>query len=1157
MSKIFGLFALIAVIITLIWFRQGLMYGGAEVGLLTFNPQRSLQIQQFIWWASSAPGMLVPHYISGVPFYFVLSLFQSVFSPVSLQAVIFFILLFLMGFGMYSFSLSIVGEQKRIYAILGGLFYMFNSYTMVVVWHRFLYTSFILAASLPILLLFWRQWIKRGKLLFLVLFLLTSLASSYMLGSLALSITVWLSLLLISIADVFPWRGKVELINLVWRFAIGIFFWLITNIWWLIPFLTVSTGLLSEQHSIEDNINTLVNISNNQTLLFYTLQLANPFYLFFTAELGKIYNSLIFKIFPWIPIIVIFTGLTVALKRKIFAAFAIIYILIIFFSKGAAAPWGYSYIWFFKNIYALGVIRNPFEKLGIMMPLFGSILFIIGLEFIFTLTKRKSGLLNAILINVAILLSILVFAWPMFFGTVLKKPVDEVLIQVPDYYKQANDWLNSQKDRRGNILHLPYSGRDVVTYDWEFGYHGVDINELLFDNFPSITRNLGMKTVDDTLSSFTNLFHEPYVENKEQVIKILQNLDVNFIILHKDVEWTDIDTYGKNIKFTKPDNLETILNTLDFLEKKTEIGKLIIYKFKNDYYQPKIILSESANLVYPGRENYLQITSLFGSANEIVTPQQDSQVEQELQHIKSISIFPENHMEYLLTPASVFEKMANDLQSNPDTYGSVINILQVIRNYFSQRHELVSEELVKKIIESTKNLAKLQSDNILNRNLTSNFNDYQRSLTDIFRNNFKSLELLKLYRSQITNTFYLHLYILEQLGKNKSNDQDRIFSVRKHLIDELKMNGLIPNNISSDEISNQEVNKRVFQFNVPAKSKYELLLIAPRDLDLYPDLLSNLNVRINDKLIDQEGKGEKNIFSFGEFDFNKGTYEISYNSILSPNLVPGLDKFLRVGNVEFLDKETAHLTSDLTDMAYLESPIRGVSGKDIFFVAFDATSDGKNEFSFELMQDAEEFDSSKEFQIVKSGECARHECYTIKLGTDLNRMIMYSQIIPPLSMGSQRANIRINVYSRQTPGNVYIKNIQVNKVFNGNIVLRKIISNGDNNLSSKQAISFIRHSPTLYFGKIKLSKPSFMFFKETFHPGWVLRLIQGDKIYKIDNHYLGNLYNNAYFIGKIGEYDFKLEFEPQKNADFGLIISLTGWLSILILLTWQEFKARI
>lgn len=89
------LFLVISSLLITSWFRDGHIYGGGDVGLQTYNPQRILDISQYTWWDSAAPGSPVPQSLVAIPLQFILSLPQSLgFSPVALQAMLFFVEVF-------------------------------------------------------------------------------------------------------------------------------------------------------------------------------------------------------------------------------------------------------------------------------------------------------------------------------------------------------------------------------------------------------------------------------------------------------------------------------------------------------------------------------------------------------------------------------------------------------------------------------------------------------------------------------------------------------------------------------------------------------------------------------------------------------------------------------------------------------------------------------------------------------------------------------------------------------------------------------------------------------------------------------------------------------------------------------------------------------
>ena len=118
-------FLIISASLIFSWFRFGFVYGGGDVGLPTYDPKRTFDVARYIWWESAAPGYPVPQGLTSVPLLFMLSFFQLLgFSPVGLQALLFFTLLFLMGMGMYLLTLSIFGKENSKWAILAGIFYL-------------------------------------------------------------------------------------------------------------------------------------------------------------------------------------------------------------------------------------------------------------------------------------------------------------------------------------------------------------------------------------------------------------------------------------------------------------------------------------------------------------------------------------------------------------------------------------------------------------------------------------------------------------------------------------------------------------------------------------------------------------------------------------------------------------------------------------------------------------------------------------------------------------------------------------------------------------------------------------------------------------------------------------------------------------------------
>lgn len=1142
------LFALVSLLIVCVWFRSGLYYGGAEVGLSPyFNPQRFLDIQKYIWWGDVAPGMLIPQFINAVPFYFVLSILQSVLSPLILQAFLFFILLFLMGTGMYIYTLEIIGREKYRYGFIAGIFYMFNSYMMVEVWHRFLYTGIFLAAAIPILALFWQRWIREGRIIPLIIFLLTNLAFSYMYGNLTSVIAIWILFLFITSAHViFPWQGKRHLLKVGYRFILGLMLFLGTNLWWLIPVFTVSTGVLPEQHSSEDNIFTIVNISK-QTILPFTLQFANPYYLFLTQELGAIYSSFLFLLLPWIPAVIIFIGLLTSFKNKLLTGFGVFFLFSVILAKGAASPFGYPYIWGFMNIYFLAVIRNPFEKLGVLLPFFGSILFVVGLDTVISWIIKKTNLFFSKFVFVSILISVLVYAFPMFTGRVFNNPNHSFLVKVPQSYKDADNWFKLQKAAQGNILHLPFPSRDVVTYDWENGYHGIEINEILFTSLPSITRNVGIKRIDETLRSLSFIFNKPYSVDSEQILRILQSLNVQYIVLHKDTRWEDSATYGKDVRLSNPNEIEDTLNNLSFLEKSVTFGDLIIYKLKDNFYKPKIVLSDNnSDLVYPGESNIMQILT-FSVGNDQVTSIDKNLDEAVLHNFSQLLIFPENVLYSWEPSREVLENILSQPMLDQKNANLLLSQQTSIKQYFHQTGELLSETLISRMIDSSNSLIALTQAKIAGdkNSIQSILENYNNQIDTIFNKSFSGSSLQRQFNPIIAKVFTLHLYILENFSES--------IKIQSKLNNYLTSNNLLSYYPLDKKGIKGEVERRVHRFNIPINSHYELLMTDIDTLSLYPDVLSKLNFLLDGKSIFLKRSELNGFMSLGEIELNKGVHEISYNVLPSINLAESVDKYIQEGSVKISGDKIVRFEANQQIGAAIKIPLLEVKGGDTYQISFEGLFENPKEFYLQIVEDTH--------SQANPHDCSKVSCYPLNSSSRLSQWENYSLTLSPLSLASRNANFQLilptaNVSSPYS-SSLEIKNLKINRIMDTNLVLRKKVSGQLVGTPSASLIEFKKISNVEYEGKIKLEKPSFMFFKETFNPGWHLQISNGIKTEKINKHYLGNFYGNSYYIDNVGEYNFTLEFEPQRSVKTGLVISIASWGGLVVIFLYTKFRKKI
>ncbi|MBI4036762.1 hypothetical protein HY386_02710 [Candidatus Daviesbacteria bacterium] len=1151
-SFLIPLFLFLAVSIYLVmnWFRTGNLYGGAEVGFITYNTNRLAEISQFIWWNAVAPGMPVPHFIIAYPLYAVLSFLTTLgLSPMLLQALISILLLFLMGFGMYMFSLTIFKDKKGL-ATVAGLFYMFNPYMMVEVWHRFLYTGIFLAAFLPLLALSWKKWISLGKLELLILFLLLNFTALYMYGSLASIITVWLLLGMITVSEaIFPWQSKNYLFKVGMRFVIGLIFWVLLNYWWINSLFTTAPALLSSQHSSEENLTTLINISR-KTILPYSLQWVNPYYLLFTAELGQLYRTFSYQMIPLIVSTLVLTGLIISLKSKNLLPSAVNYLVAVLLAKGAASPFTAPYIWGISSLFLLGVVRNPYEKLGIILPFFGSILFVVGLQTLVRVTSRYiSSAVAWVLVVGALSLAIIIYNSPMFTGRVFGTQENNFQVAVPKYYKEADEWLGQHGSKDDTLLHLPYSGGDVVTYQWDWGYHGVDVNHVLFTHQPSLSRNLGSKDADKFLKNLAYIFYPSFLES-EQILNLLKILNVRFIVLHKDEVWTDKDTYGIDANLVNPQLIEDTLNNLDFLKKEATFGRLVIYSLSENQGQ-KIEVVNSGQIIYPGAASSIDLLNLTGNKDIILSPLEKDIDKIDHSKIRKITVFPRALLDFKQISTSELETQVGYILRNqfpPDSiYGKLLNI----KNYLYQTGIFESEQATTLLLQTTDKLLEIYkpAPKTQNQRLVL-LKEYESLLGYLFKKDVKNLYAIEQFKNQFITMFQIHLLLLNNQSLTGSiKEKEMAIKIAEKLKIKLVEANLLPAFYPAEQ--DPLLSKNIAVFSNKLDGEYKVLIADQGFQNIYPDWIKGLNLSLNNKTVSPSSiLIQDKVLILNNFELEKGEYEISYNKLLSANLL-SVASFTDNKNVQILDRGVIKLI-DSGNEAYIDWPIDHAGGGGTYQISFEVLSDSVNGFTVAITSDTELNESSDDF-------CSLHSCIHIQ-STAFNQWIP-NLLTLSLNPVTKNAKLRIILPARNeltgAKSSLTIRNIEVKRVLNDPIFLQRDLNPENIAVSTAVVSNVYKESPVLYRGNIEIKEPTFIFFKETFHPGWTLRLINADSVQKINDHYLGNFYGNAWYIDKIGDYQFKIEFEPQRNVTVGFLISGISFVFLLIslaLLKLRSFK---
>lgn len=1117
------------------WFRFGYIYGGGDVGLQVYNPQRIFEIEKYIWWEATGPGMPTPQGLVGMPFNMLFSLLQLIgFNALALQAILFFLILIFMSLGMYFLILFIFGTSYRKYAFLGSLFYLFNPYMMIQVWHRFVHSTFFVVAGLPFMVIFWLKWIRGGSVLNLILFLSINFFALYGFGTIAYILTLWVLLSLITIPEViFPWMGIKNARRILFLFVLGLFFWILTNIWWLLPILKIAPGFLSQQHSNEESVATLVTLGQ-QTAVPYLIQMINPFYLFLQEDFGNSYGLVSIRLIPWIFVVVTLTGLIKGLSDHKSARWSIIFPLIFILAKGSASPLGYIYVFLLKNIFPLGVLRNPFEKMGILLPLIYTILFTYGLKIIFDYLKMKLSIGIARIVIFAGFSLVIFFCWPMFTGQIFGKIDKPSFVKVPDDYMKTDEWIKkdnlSYSGSLGKILHFPLTPGESITYNWEHGYSGLEPSALFFTSAPSISHGFNLKQIDDSMKAIYKSVHDSG-GNSAVVLRLLQDFNVRYIVLHKDVKWQGGEFYD-------PLQTEEILNRFDFFEVPQKFGNLVVYKISDSYFKGKISLENKFDFVYPGFSYEPWPFKLFDSS--LVLGEAQAEGKSGLDNFsETILVAPSKVFSYEEASPSSVLNLIDQLVSNKNYDQLWIRPLTELQSAYKANNEVQSEKVNGWMIDASRKILEI-SRKYLTENETPEKNEldiYLDKMKKIFSSNSNTI----IYYSRnknVVDILQTHLYMLRIIGSRNITIAPEVNKIAEELKKDLIDKNFISKHYQEGKVPDF-LEKKVHKFQIPIDSDYELILPISEGFEKAFNHYQNSNIIIDGEVKLLTGVKRDGVISFGNLFFKSGEHEVVLPQLYSNNLILNNIGSINGENVKILDNSIVRIESGGDKIGYLEASINDVKGGDLYKISYMSKTENGEGVYLRVIQDTDIPNQDNQVSYALNQMVAQ------KVGSDFQD---FGFVISPLRNTTTRASL-VFIVSNQGQGSgtqsVLLKNIEVVKLINNSLMLYKD-NEQSNEVDVSSSVDFKQKNPSLYDGTISLKSPSFFIFRESYNPGWKLILEKGGIQYMPKTHLIANFYANAWYIENKGDYSFRLEFEPQKIVYFGEIVALISYVGLIL-----------
>lgn len=602
---------LLDLLITIFWFRRGLVFGGGEDSLIFYDPVKTYQLYSSVWYGIGTgyyAVIILPH----VPFFWILSLASSYnFSNVFLQASTFFLLMVIGCLSIYfliqeTIVKEIEFKHKDVVPFIAAIFYLLNPYTMNQLWGRGLVFQFFAFAFVPLFLCLFIVGLKRGNLIYGLFGVLSSFFLSVVYTHPAYVMTSWAPIGLFLSFHIYNNRKNLNKVFFGVIYTIVIFIaWILINWFWIHPLILQRDQLL-EVSSITSSVESLKGVSGHIPLQAVIRLVHNGAY--YIDELyGNHYNGLLFLVISWLIPIVAFFSLSVIKQSRYFKYYVSLFVVSLFISIGYNFPTGWLLAWIFENIPMIQVLRNPYEKFGVNLLIAYTAFFPIGVLVISDKIARYFKKPNLYLPSLFLILSLtsIVFVWPMWTGNFAGGYKFNPWVGAPSYYKEADEWLNSQAEGNFRILQVPLIPGDGIRYTWENSYQGIEPSQFLFAK-SSISKD----------SEFNKNFYSVLVERfgrtavgaylpgrgtdnkdfrEEHLYQELAKLNIRYIVLHSDMDWKFSGSVG-------PDETRQYLKAQPNISKVSTFGQLEIYKVE---YPTNIdlIYSPSNTITYRKENN--------------------------------------------------------------------------------------------------------------------------------------------------------------------------------------------------------------------------------------------------------------------------------------------------------------------------------------------------------------------------------------------------------------------------------------------------------------------------------------------------------------------------------------------------------------------------
>lgn len=1152
----FIIILLIPTILSIIWFRNGNIMGAAESGLPFYNFKIHFNLNKEAW-SSYALGFPNNIGVASTPTYWFFATFQDIGIPsFLLQMFFFWLVLVISGIGIFLLAKELLPELENKFLIVAVFFYWFNPFSMLNIWNRFLNNFLLSYAFIPIALYLFIRGINLRRYSFAILIGLLSLVFSHAQTSITFDIIFWFILFYTSIFYIFINKDWTKRFFIFKFLILTFFFWVLVNIWWIGQvfsylfqgsFNTVSSSTFTTL----GNYQTFSSLSKSLGNLVDLIRLRHNYFPD-NSDLSwiKIFDFPLLTLFNFFMAAIVLIPLIFKKNRQVFFAGGL-FLIGIFLTKGNNPPFGEINDKLFFLSPVMQVFRNPFEKFGFLLAFSSTLLFTQGLYFINEILKQEHRKIFYLFIMLTITL---IWGMPFWTGFVfvgfeepINKPGVGYQVQVPQYYKEASKWLESQKEDF-RILVFPLGG-EGITYNWEKGYSGLELtNQLLPKSAVSFNTNIPFydKVSNNIQELFLTTTFFPSIANA---------LNTKYIMLRQDIDW----------ELRKMKNPKVELSILEAKEQKGELKKIAqfgelsfweIMSKKKD----KIYLSSSTLLSYSKPE----ISDLDFSRSNLVTNSKDKiskipddKIEGEIIHPQAQFFLDHQTEPVFEIRQDIFPHVS--ISPTDKMYSLVVLKDRLKEGTINDVEKLLEYRVVtlgKRLVE-----VKLSADSNYENGIVLAINGYHNLLVRTFnlieefektdqRNNQAVLQ------SRLYLLFSRHIKVLEDIINKpdlSSSTRLEVESVLKELKTNLVRAYIYPayGFLIND---NFPIKRRsLYNFEVSTAGDYELLwdkkiLDGFYKLSAGDQIILQIDDKFSTREIENEGQG---YVSLGKIHFEKGSHELGLNLPDALNLVDApqqinfkVDHGSKVSMFPVKNYDT--YSSYSIDFDYWIKKGNGVLVSVYDKKPENITPNTKPSSTFVVGPDLYDYTEKNIFRGFKLSEKAEDATVSLTVfpWNDCET-IFYS---------ARRDRCKNEEFRRpyDKTTEIDISKLDVGREFTD---LPMLIREDLISTNEVPRLEFQKLDSTTYIVNIENAKrPFFLVFSELFDQGW--KVIDIDGKYLNYQHFLANGYANSWYIDREGSYKIILKFTPQYLLDYGKKISIVAIFIGIIFVLFNTIRRR-